>query len=168
MNVTKLKDTLTVLALLGVPIGGSWAIVAAFWKATTQQVSLHLLMLFAASAVSTLVLAGLCIWRQHRDILSLRTELRNVRTQLTDSSKRPHRFQDECTIDQATGMYRHNTKPGYFCVACAAENDRESPMKTEKDGWGWSCPVESKHFVRGPNWRHPQPVMVRNRWMSGF
>jgi hypothetical protein len=148
MNVTKLKDTLTVLSILGLPIGGSWVAVATFWKATTGErpANIHLLLILGASLVSAVAFAGWWIWKQRR-------EIRKFRTSLSDAQKRPHRFQHECTVDETTGMlYRHKTKPGFFCIACAAENDRESPMRTAKDGGGWSCPVESKHFVRGPNW----------------
>ena len=137
--------------------------VGAFWKATTgdKPVNIHILLILGASAISAVVFAGWCIFKQ-------RVEIRRLSTTLSDAQRRPHRFQDECTIDDATGMYRHKTKPGFFCVACAAESDGESPMKTEKGGWGWSCPVENKHFVRGPNWHYPQPVMKKYRWNSGL
>jgi hypothetical protein len=162
MNVTKLKDVLTVLSVLGLPIGGSWVAVATFWKATTgdRSANVHLLLILGASAVSAVALAGWWIWKQ-------RTEIRKLSAALGDAQKRPHRFQDDCSIDDATGMYRHKTKPGFFCVACAAESDRESPMKTEKDGWGWSCPVESNHFVRGPNWKYPEIKVQRSPWQLG-
>jgi len=96
-----------------------------------------------------------------------RHKLHSIEGQFAYASKRPHRFQDDCTVDEASGLYRHKTKPGLFCVACAAENDRESPMKTEKDGWGWSCPVKSEHFVQGPNWRMPEIRVQRSPWHLG-
>lgn len=158
----KLKDILPVLISLGLPIGGTWGGVAAFWKSTTgaRPVNTHLLLVLSASVVSVLIVLVRLLWKQHQKISSLQTEIA--------AKRRPHRFQDDCTVDEATGMYRHASKPGFFCVACAAESDRESPMKTEKDGWGWSCPVESKHFVRGPNWHYPQPTVKQDRWGSGF
>jgi hypothetical protein len=105
---------------------------------------------------------------KRRTFRSLEQQLKDAQQQLKDAQQRPHRFQDDCMLDEKTGMYRHKTKPGFFCVACAAESGGESPMREEKDGWGWSCPVKSAHFVRGPNWSLPQSVVRRSNWSLGF
>ena len=159
--MSKIKDLATLIAILGLPIGGTWGAVARLWKSTTvaTPINIHILLVVAASFVTILALCVWWLWKQHQKISGLQSSL--------DAQKRPHRFQDDCTIDEATSMYRHKTKPGFFCVACAAENDRESPMKTEKDGWGWRCPVESAHFVRGPNWKYPEIKVQRSPWQLG-
>ncbi|MGD0537823.1 MAG: hypothetical protein ABSC03_09280 [Verrucomicrobiota bacterium] len=95
-----------------------------------------------------------------------RRKLHLIEKQLADALAHPHRFQDDCTLDE-TGMYRHKAKPGFFCVACAVEN-RESPMIESSDkGWGWNCPVESKHFVQGPAYKPYTPIAVRSPWHLG-
>jgi hypothetical protein len=118
-------------------------------------------LLIRAGLVSFgLALLALVAW-----ILFFQTcrRLRLAEQDLVEARKRPHRFQDDCTQDEKTGMYRHNTKPGFFCVPCAAENDLETPMvaSREKD-WGWECPVNTYHFVRGPAWKPYTPVMSAN------
>ena len=94
-----------------------------------------------------------------------RRKLYAIKEQLADTSKRPYRFQDDCILDGK--MFRHKTKPGFFCVTCAVGDNLEAPMIEEKDGWGWSCPVKGFHFVRGPNWKHPEPNRRRN-WTLGI
>jgi len=158
MNITKLKDTLIVLSILGLPIGGSWAVVATFWRSTTgdRPANIHLLLILGASAVSAVAVSVWWIWKQRVEIQKLSADLMDAR--------KPRRFQDDCTLDGK--MFRHKTKPGFFCVTCAVGDNLESPMIEEKDGWGWSCPVKSLHFVRGPNWRHPEPIR-RSNWTLG-
>lgn len=104
--------------------------------------------------------ATLAVWWMFRQ----RAELARLRAALSEAQKRPPRFQDECVLDPETGMYRHKTKPGFFCAACAAGDDKEVPMTEEKDGWGWRCPLQIAHFVRGPKWRYPDPIQPRDRW----
>ena len=123
------------------------------------------LALFGFAILS--VVGWLLFVQTSRKLKAVERDLIGVRNQLAQAPTRPHRFQDDCTVDDATGLYRHKTKQGFFCVACAAENDRESPMKTEKDGWGWSCPVKSEHFVQGPNWRMPEIGVQRSPWRLG-
>jgi len=84
-------------------------------------------------------------------------KIRSVEQELADARKHPHRFQDDCTLDGKTGMYRHTAKLGFFCVPCAAAKDSlESPMiaTVEKD-FGWNCQIDSKHFVRNPDYKEP-------------
>jgi hypothetical protein len=160
-TLSNIKDTLTVFALLGLPVGGAWAAVLGLWKSTgAQQISVHVLLVLSASVISVGIFAGRRIYEQHRKIAELKAAL--------DAQKRPHRFQDDCTLDENTRMYRHKTRPGFFCVACAAENDRESPMiaSSQKD-WGWNCPVNGHHFVRGPAWHPPEPIS-RTPWSLGY
>lgn len=148
MNITKLKDTLIVLSILGLPIGGSWAVVATFWKSTTgdRPANTHLLLILGASAVSVVAVSVWWIWKQRVEIQKLRADLMDAR--------KPRRFQDECHLDERLPMYCHPSKRGFFCVACAAEKNLETPMQTMEHGW--HCPVESAHFVRNPDYREPQ------------
>lgn len=157
--MSKIKDLATLIAILGLPIGGTWAAVAQLWKSTAvvAPVNIHFLLVVGASLATILTLSLWWLWKQH-------AELSHLRVLLSETQKRPHRFQDDCTVDEATGMYLHKTKTGFFCMPCAVESDRESPMKTEKDGWGWSCSVESEHFVRGPNWKYSELKVQRRPW----
>jgi len=87
-------------------------------------------------------------------------KLRAVEQELADARKHPHRFQDDFDLDEKLPMYRHKTKPGiYFCVACVAAASRETPMQTMEHGW--NCPVDSKHFVRNPDYKAPPFVQHR-------
>ena len=90
-------------------------------------------------------------------------KLRSVERNLIDARKRPPRFQDDCYPDEKLPMYHHKTKPGFFCVACAAAKDLETPMQTMEHGW--NCPVDSLHFIRNPEYKAPTlPPPQRQPW----
>lgn len=52
-------------------------------------------------------------------------------------------------FDSTLGVWRHRTKPGYFCANCK-DNNRESPLI--EDGTQFQCPL------MGCCWSHPLPA----------
>ena len=159
------RSVVNLLVVTLAPILWTGAATAAWWGSLlslreSQISSIRYWSVFASATALIAVAWSLYIRTMRR--------ARRLGNELVDARNRPRRFQDDCTLDEKTGMYRHKTKPGFFCVACAVEKDLESPMiaSSEKD-WGWNCPVESKHFVRGPAWKPHTPIVVRNRWVSG-
>jgi len=53
------------------------------------------------------------------------------------------------------GVWKHKTKPGYFCPNCKARHC-ESPMRERPDGW--KCLIlECGYFVSNPDYKPPLP-----------
>jgi hypothetical protein len=104
----KLKDILPVLKSLGLPIGGTWAVVVAFWKSTTgdRLVDKHLILVLSAFVVSVV---AFCVWwilKQRRKILLIQ-----------DSLSAPFRVSDDFQFD--TDGYWIERKTGLpVCATC--------------------------------------------------
>lgn len=146
----RIQPWLTLLASFGLSAGSAATVIAVLWQSAKGELEVNkrLLLVLISCTTSFFVLGVWWVLKQRKSLASLRSDV-------ADARKRPHRFQDECTPDEKLGMYRHTTKPGFFCVPCAAGKDLETPMQTRKDGW--ICPIESKHFVRNPDYQEPPP-----------
>src|ERR1017187_1910874 len=108
MKLPELKDTvLPLLAFLSLPVA-QWA-GPVFWSWLHTNMPDKIL-----ARVFLLLLLLLCVSISYA--ISLRWKLHKIH----ESQKPPHRFQDDCTVDETTGMYRHKKKSGFFCLPCAA------------------------------------------------
>jgi hypothetical protein len=150
--MTKLKDLATLIATLGLPIGGSWAAVVRLWTDTTlvSQVHMRILLVVAAALATALVLLAWWALKQHKLLATL---------------KKPLRFQDECTFDPRIGVYRHSTKPGLFCGTCIPAGI-ESPLTDAKHGW--RCMVDRSHWHPDPDRPEPPDRYPPSTFVSGF
>jgi hypothetical protein len=153
--LTALGATLLAWTLAAIPKVPKWALGLDLSDTAVLSIRVGL-------AFFVLALLGLVGWLL---FIQTRRKLRSVEQQLADVQKRPHRFQDDYFLDEKFPMYHHKTKPGFFCVACAAEKSLETPMIAAENDWGWNCPIESKHFVPGPGYKSYTPVMTPAPWL---
>lgn len=133
--MTKLKDTALLIAMLGLPIGGTWGLVSQSWTDTTWATPDHIRIILVASALIATALV-VCIWwivKQHRQLSAL---------------KRLSGFRDDCTFDSHFGIYRHPTKKDVFCGTCTP-GGIESPLTESTDGW--RCMVDRSHWHKNPD-----------------
>ena len=143
------------------PILWTGAATAAWWGSLlslpeSQISSIRYWSVFASATALILV-----AWSLY--IRTLR-KLRLVEQQLVDARNQTHRFQDDCFPDERLHLYRHPTKTGFFCVACAASKDSLASLMRKQDN-GWVCPLETSHFVPDPDYKAPPPQPpIRQPW----
>lgn len=97
------------------------------------------------------VLIGAIGWIQ---FFCARSKLRSAERKLSD---KPLRFQDECTFDRSLGIYRHQSKTGFFCGTCTPQGV-ESPLKEMEHGW--MCLINDKHWHPNPDYKEPPPRRI--------
>ena len=95
----------------------------------------------------------------------IRHKLRLVEQRLHDSEARleealkpVHHFLDDFNFDQRLGIYKHKTKPEFYCASCIPK-DVLSPLKVQDNGW--MCQIRGcEKFHRNPDYREPpyQPI----------
>jgi hypothetical protein len=112
-------------------------------------------------------LGGFCGWglflRSRRRNRSVTRELDKLKQKIQDLQNSPPRFSDECTFDQRLGLYKHKTRPEFFCGTCTV-NNVVSPLRVQENGW--MCLVDPKHWHRNPDYKEPQyqPVRPSRSW----
>ncbi len=103
---------------------------------------------------------------QDKEIGMQRAENTELRSEIEKAKTR--RFQDECTFDAKLGLYRHISKPGFFCGACTPKGIESPVQETEQ---GWRCQIDHKHWHPNPDYKAPPQQRFssrRSNWTLGF
>jgi len=153
---SKIRALLVTAIVTWLLAGGSmliqWARGLSLTNKTVLTIQLGLL-------IAGLVLAGLSGWLL---FFQIRRQIRSLEKDLSEALKHPHRFQDDYKFDTRLGVYRHNSKPGYFCASCTPKGI-ESPLWERVNGW--HCQIKGcEKFHYNPDYKEPPlPPQSRSR-----
>ena len=108
-RLQQLKELLPLLSSLGLPVGGAWAAVLAFWKSATGEwaINKRLLLVLSAAVVSLAVFGVWWLVKQRRRLLLVR-----------DSSSAPFKVSDDYEFDTDGGFWIERKTKLRVCASC--------------------------------------------------
>jgi hypothetical protein len=134
-----LGGVLLLWLLAAIPKATSW--VEHLSLTDTEAVAIRLALCFAG----VLLLGGVGWFVFFR----ARQKIRSLEQELIDAQKLPNHFQDDYTFDSRLGLYRHKSKPGFYCPKCAL---KEIPSPLKESPTGWQCLADEAHWYENPDY----------------
>jgi hypothetical protein len=127
------------------------------WAFHLELTDKEVLTIQFVSAFAGLALLGLIGWLR---FFRVRGKLRSVEDQLSNALKPTWHFRDDFDFDKRLGLYRHKTKPDFFCASCTPK-EILSPLKEMPNGW--RCMIkECDKWHPNPDYKEsPEPPPSR-------
>jgi hypothetical protein len=140
--IQQIVSVLGLILLALSPTVRAWALRLSL---SDSQVSSIRYWLFFSGSIALISVSWILFFHTFR-------RLRLLERQLSEALSRPQQFRDDCTFDKRLGLYRHKSKPEFFCGTCTPQ-DIESPLKELPQGW--QCLIDSNHWHPNPDYHEP-------------